>query len=60
MGCPSLRKLPVEPLSCNNHFGCDFPVCALRNAMAMKKWMLEQQHNKNMNEMTESFHFMYI
>ena len=60
MRCPSLRSLPTESFSCTNHTACNFPVCALRNVMVMKRWMLEQQHSKNMNEMTESFHFMYI
>ena len=59
MGCPVLRKLPVEGVMlCKNHRYIS-NVCALRNALMIKTWMLQQQQDP-VHELSESFRAMYI
>lgn len=45
IGCPSLSKLynltKFKPCSYHDQFVCDKPVCAVKNVIVLKKWLLD-------------------
>ena len=59
MGCPALRKLTVENVMLCNNQRYISNVSALRNALMIKTWVL-QQHQDPVHELSESFRAMYI